>query len=933
MKKIFKLFCAVAAIAALASSCSEPKDEKGSQNSINETVVLTAGYDGTRTTLNESFAPLWETGDQLWVSDGTHLVSAAVAEADNGKASASFEFTGLTSGATEYVGAYAGKSASVAMPSAGTFKVTINNDGTWNDAHVAVGKASKGNIKLYNVSTAIAFRTEDATLGQVRISGLIEDDEFPVIANINMADTTIANVDVATELVATVSGAGTYYVGFFPVDGISGLKLTLVYGNGNIKVITINGTFNFKGNNILDLGLIDGREGKTYNVVSKSPFETVSGTIAEGFTYTSYKGDANTAPAINGGVIRLYQPASGKTIGGSIEIASVGGDKITGLHLTVGNNTTVCIALDGADPVLADSLSLKYNKGLNLSNLDCEKVTVYGVHPNSNNRLYIKAIDVTYIPDARTPQTLSFPQAAYNATIGSAFVAPVLSGAQTTVTYESSEPAVATVDPATGAVTPLTAGVTTITATAAADQTYKKGTASYELTVAEASVGVAGIKAAIDHDTSTPFVATLTNAIVTLVQEAYPYTVYIEEDGAGLYVYNAFGNQASSLKVGDKISGVVSGAGIRYNVATLEVTSLDVSAATITPDQALPLTTVTCAQLKANYAAYEYCHIKVENATVSDALSTSDRSGSIAQAEDTVAIYAQVANTIAIDKGTTVDLIAWPVYYYNSGAQTTTNQLGIWAQSDITVKGGIGKIEMDATKNIAVGDTWTIGATCNSGAAITYSSSNPAAATVDPNTGVVTAVAVGETTITASAPAANNYTAAEATCVVTVVEGGSVVSLQYTLDTTDNATQGSNNSYTGQCDVTYNGITWNVTGNAQQHPWRIGGKSITNTDRAVYTKTAISSNITKIEIIHGAASSITVNSLTVTVHSTAADAASGSNPVATFTPAFVENGTVTVNKSDNTSWANCFYRFVYNVTVSGSSNKFVAFSGVKFYGL
>ena len=130
MKKIFKLFCAVAAIAALASSCSEPKDEKGLQDSINETVVLTAGYDGTRTTLNENFAPLWETGDQRWVSDGTHLVSAAVAEADNGKASASFEFTGLTSGATEYVGAYAGKSASVDMPSAGTFKVTINNDGT-----------------------------------------------------------------------------------------------------------------------------------------------------------------------------------------------------------------------------------------------------------------------------------------------------------------------------------------------------------------------------------------------------------------------------------------------------------------------------------------------------------------------------------------------------------------------------------------------------------------------------------------------------------------------------------------------------------------------------------------------------------------------------------------------------------------------------------
>lgn len=769
MKKIFKLFCAVAAIAALASSCDKPKDEKGLQNNANETVVLTAGYDGTRTTLNENFAPLWETGDQLWVSDGTHFVSAAVSEADNGKASASFEFTGLTSGAEEYCGVYA---ASATCTTPDTFKAATANDGKWKGAHVAVGKAVKGNIKLYNVSSAISFRTEDATLGQVTVSGLIEDDEFPVLANINMADTTITNVDAVTEMTATVSGAGTYYVGFFPVEGISGLKLTLLYSTGNVKVITINGTFNFKANSILDLGLIDGREGKTYNVVSKNSFETVSGTIAEGFTYTSYKGDANTAPAINNGVIRLYQPASGKQIGGSIEVASVGGDKITGLHLTVGNNTTVCIALDGADPVLADSVSIKYNQGVNLSNLNCEKVTVYGVHPNSNNRLYIKGIDVTYIPDPRTPQTLSFPQEAYTATLGSPFEAPVLSGAQTTVTYESSEPTVATVDPATGAVTPHAAGVTVITASAAANETYKKGTASYELTVASPSVGVAGIKTAIDHNSSTPFVATLTNAIVTLVQDAYPYTVYIEEDGVGLYVYNAFGGQASTLKVGDKISGVVSGAGVRYNAATLEVTSLDVTAATITHDQALPLTTVTCAQLKANYANYEYCRIKVENATVTDALSTSDRDGAIAQGEDTVILRAQIANTIAIEKGTTVDVIAWPVYYYNSSAKTTTNQLGVWAQADITAKGGEGVITMPESKDMTVGGTWTIGATCNSGAAITYSSNNTDVATVDANTGVVTAVAAGEATITATAPAANNYTAAQAQCVITVAAAG-----------------------------------------------------------------------------------------------------------------------------------------------------------------
>ena len=42
-----------------------------------------------------------------------------------------------------------------------------------------------------------------------------------------------------------------------------------------------------------------------------------------------------------------------------------------------------------------------------------------------------------------------------------------------------------------------------------------------------------------------------------------------------------------------------------------------------------------------------------------------------------------------------------------------------------------------------------------------------------------------------------------------------------------NPAKDKNNSYAGNCDVEINGITWNVTGNANQVPWRIGGKSLT----------------------------------------------------------------------------------------------------------
>lgn len=149
-------------------------------------------------------------------------------------------------------------------------------------------------------------------------------------------------------------------------------------------------------------------------------------------------------------------------------------------------------------------------------------------------------------------------------------------------------------------------------------------------------------------------------------------------------------------------------------------------------------------------------------------------------------------------------------------------------------------------------------------------------------------------------------------------------SLQYTLT----PASGSNNSYAGNCDIEINGITWNLTGNSTLKPWRIGGKSLSGVDRALYSKTALAKNISKIEITHGAASDITVNSMTVIV----ASDADFNNVISTLTPTFAANSTVTIDRPSGKDWSNCYYKIVYNVTVSGTSNKFVEFSEAKFYG-
>lgn len=142
-------------------------------------------------------------------------------------------------------------------------------------------------------------------------------------------------------------------------------------------------------------------------------------------------------------------------------------------------------------------------------------------------------------------------------------------------------------------------------------------------------------------------------------------------------------------------------------------------------------------------------------------------------------------------------------------------------------------------------------------------------------------------------------------------------------------TNGSNSNYASNCDITIDGITWNLTGNSQMNPWRIGGKSLTSVDRPLYSKTAMGSAITKVEVVTGAASSITVNSMQLIV---AKDAAF-SNVIDTSTATFAANSTITLTPSDTeTEWSkDAYYKFVFNVTVSGTSNKFIEFKGAKFY--
>ncbi|MBQ0008817.1 MAG: bacterial Ig-like domain-containing protein [Firmicutes bacterium] len=217
---------------------------------------------------------------------------------------------------------------------------------------------------------------------------------------------------------------------------------------------------------------------------------------------------------------------------------------------------------------------------------------------------------------------------------------------------------------------------------------------------------------------------------------------------------------------------------------------------------------------------------------------------------------------------------------------------------------------------------------------VTWSSNSEHATVTD---GHVVGVSAGDATITAASVLDPSL---KATCAVTV-SAGPVEKSIYKLDTTDEATKGTNSGYGTTGEVTYNDVTWNAKGNMTMNPWRIGGKKAaigggdgTEGVQSVYTKTAISSNnIDKVVFTAGNVT-ITTSKLVISVFADAADAAAGSGDSLVEQKVFTENlkadGVFEFARTKE-SWAGCYFRFDFYVTNNTTSAKFWEFKTVEFF--
>ena len=158
------------------------------------------------------------------------------------------------------------------------------------------------------------------------------------------------------------------------------------------------------------------------------------------------------------------------------------------------------------------------------------------------------------------------------------------------------------------------------------------------------------------------FVISVSGAVVTYVSGS---TAFIEDSTAGIQMYMS----SHGLVAGNKLDGTITGkAYVRFGVC--QISDFDFVGSKST-GAVIPVTTITVADLLNNYSSYVSRRVKIENATVTDAVSgTTDKNGTISQNGSSVNLYNN-GSSVSFAADDVVDFIAYPSYH-NTDKQLAT---------------------------------------------------------------------------------------------------------------------------------------------------------------------------------------------------------------------------------------------------------------------
>ena len=226
---------------------------------------------------------------------------------------------------------------------------------------------------------------------------------------------------------------------------------------------------------------------------------------ATGASYTNFEGVTLPSGAVYAG--QTAKSSSGafrlRATSPSGIVSTKSGGTLTSVRVTWNSNSTKGRTLEvygknTAYDSSADLFSTKTKMGTHLGSIVYDGtadayLSINGEYTfvglcSAKDAIYLDKIEITYGGNKKTNQTLIFSSSSCTADLSEEdFEEPTLTGAMSTVEYTSSNTSVATVDAESGEVTLKGVGETTITATAAENDEFLAGSASYVLTVTDGS--------------------------------------------------------------------------------------------------------------------------------------------------------------------------------------------------------------------------------------------------------------------------------------------------------------------------------------------------------------------------------------------------------------------------------------------------------------
>ena len=440
----------------------------------------------------------WSVGDKIKVYSKNSDSHGIEFTTDISSPSATASFEGTIEAADAYYAFYPSSVSAQWVDYNSFFSVNLpeNQKPSGVSSVYAIAKADGSSLQFKHATGFVKFTIPDEyadRIAKVTFSGndseklagwLHLDPNNTANNNFNEGHLTYSEISLSPSTGGTFA-AGTYYLMSFPATFANGITMRFTDAEGFVATKTSSNTTEIKAGGILDVGTMSGLTfvgaykhslpwTEDFSSYKSANYQTIGDV-----TITNEKYAGGTAP-------ELYVP-DGASFSFRIDVK----DKDRALTLSFNHrdtnyngNFTISLS-EGATLTEQGRAASKSYYTLHLEDAT-ELVTVT---LTASGRWGIRLDDFELVQGTILPQIMSFSQQETQAMVGKSFTPPTLNGAETTVTYTSSNTDVAEVNASTGAVTIKAAGKTTITADAVATDDYFAGTASYVINVSALVVG------------------------------------------------------------------------------------------------------------------------------------------------------------------------------------------------------------------------------------------------------------------------------------------------------------------------------------------------------------------------------------------------------------------------------------------------------------